>query len=214
MKCIFARGSKLLAMLAIMLQLTSHAAGSEPSPNDSRDWSVLAGVAVITNGDIGDILAGEFDRAEGDAGGELYLLTVNWTAHRFEIPYGGRLLKPQFEPYLTLTFVDQNNDSIFPDYNAGVGFRWVDFPWNRWIKTTFFMGLGLSYSSHIYQVDRDRHPDEDRSNLKFDWPIQFTFALPRWPQHQLVLLNDHQSGGHIFDEGGVNSVGLAYRYEF
>jgi hypothetical protein len=53
-----------------------------------------------------------------------------------------------------------------------------------------------------------------RSHLKFDWPIQFTFALPRWPQHQLVLLNDHQSGGHIFDEGGVNSVGLAYRYEF
>jgi hypothetical protein len=87
-------------------------------------------VAVITNGDIGDILAGEFDRAEGDAGGELYLLTVSWTAHRFEIPYGDRLLRPQFEPYLTLTFVDENKDSIFPDYNAGVGFSWVDFPWN------------------------------------------------------------------------------------
>jgi hypothetical protein len=130
MKCILARGSKRLAMLAFMLQLTSHAAGSEPSPKVSRDWSVLAGVAVITNGDIGDILAGEFDRAEGDAGGELYLLTVSWTAHRFEIPYGDRLLRPQFEPYLTLTFVDENKDSIFPDYNAGVGFSWVDFPWN------------------------------------------------------------------------------------
>jgi hypothetical protein len=63
-------------------------------------------------------------------------------------------------------------------------------------------------------VDRERHPGQDRSHLKFDWPIQVTFALPRWPQHQLVLFVDHQSGGHIFDEGGVNSYGIGYRFEF
>jgi hypothetical protein len=76
------------------------------------------------------------------------------------------------------------------------------------------MGIGLSYSSRVYAMDRERHPGEDRSHLKFDWPIQFTFALPKWPQHQLVIFNDHKSGGHIFDEGGVNSVGIGYRFAF
>ncbi len=179
-----------------------------------RDWSVQLGVSVISENDIGEILTGSFNPADGNAGGQNYSVTANWIARRFEIPCHGRTLRPQFEPYLTLTLVDQNHDSIFPDYNGGIGFRWVDFPWDKWLETTFFMGIGLSYSSEVYVVDRERHPGEDRSHLKFDWPIQLTFALPRWPQHQLVLFNDHQSGGHIFDEGGVNSLGIGYRFEF
>ena len=186
----------------------------EPPPCDSRDWSIQFGVAVISKSDIGQILTGGFNRADGDAGGLLYSLTVNWTAHRFKIPCFGRTLTPQFEPYLTLTLVDENSRSVFPDYNGGVGLRWVDFPWNKWIRTTFFMGIGLSYSSSIYTADLERHPGEDRSYLKFDWPIQFSLALPRWPQHQLVLFNDHQSGGHVFDQGGVNSFGMGYRFQF
>lgn len=186
----------------------------EPAPAALRNWSIQVGVSFISNNDIGDVLTGGLDRAVGDAGGQNYSLTLNWTAHRFGIPFRNGTLKPQFEPYLTLTLVDENGSSLFPDYNGGVGFRWVDFPWNKWLKTTFYMGIGLSYSSQVYAIDRERHPDEDRSHLKFDWPIQFTFALPRWPEHQLVLFNDHQSGGHIFDKGGVNSVGIGYRFEF
>jgi hypothetical protein len=186
----------------------------EPAPPPFRDWSVQFGVSIISESDIGEVLTGSFDRADGDAGGRNYSLMVNWIARRFEIPCHGRILRPQFEPYLTLTLVDQNHDSIFPDYNGGIGFRWVDFPWDQWLETTLFMGIGLSYSSEVYVVDRERHPGEDRSHLKFDWPIQLTFALPRWPQHQLVLFVDHQSGGHIFDEGGVNSYGIGYRFEF
>jgi hypothetical protein len=169
---------------------------------------------MISANDIGEILTGGFERAEGDAGGQLYSLTANWMAHRFKIRCLGHTFKPQFEPYATLTLVDENGSSLFPDYNAGIGFRWVDFPWDRWIETTFFMGIGLSYSGKVYLADRERHPDEDRSHLKFDWPIQFTFALRRWPQHQFVVFNDHQSGGHIFDEGGVNAFGFVYRFEF
>jgi hypothetical protein len=186
----------------------------EPAPRGSRDWSIQAGVAVISRSDIGEIFTGGLDRAVGEAGGEVYSLMLNWTAHRFEIPCRGRKLRPQFEPYVMLALVDEKDRSIFPDYNGGVGFRWVDFPWNKWVATSIFTGIGLSYSKYVYTIDRERHPGEDRSHLKFDWPIQLTFALPRWPQHQLVLFNDHQSGGHIFDGGGVNSFGIGYRFEF
>ena len=184
----------------------------EPTPR--RNWSVQASVAVISQISVEDIFTEGIEPAQGDARGLLYSLGLNWTAHRFSIPFRERRLTPQFEPYVRLTLVDQNSSSLFPDYNGGVGFRWVDFPWNRWLETTFFMGIGLSYSSQVYTVDRERHPGEERSHLKFDWPIQFTFALPRWRRHQLVLFVDHQSGGHIFDEGGVNSYGIGYRFEF
>jgi hypothetical protein len=123
-------------------------------------------------------------------------------------------LTPEVQPYVTLTLVDEKGSSLFPDYNGGVGVRWVNFPWNRWIKTSFFTGVGLSYSSQVFRTDRVRHAGEDRSHLKFDWPVQLTFALPRWPDRQIVIFNDHQSGGHVFDEGGCNSLGAGLRIEF
>jgi hypothetical protein len=186
----------------------------ERRARESWDWSVQAGFAIISGNNIGEIFSGDFNRARGDAGGCVYSLSVNWVAHRFEIPLRERMLRPRFEPYATVAVVDEEGGALFPDFNGGVGIRWVDFPWDRWIETTVFIGIGLSYSTQVYAIDRERHDGEDRSHLKFDWPIQVTFAIPRWPRHQLVLFNDHHSGGHVFDEGGVNSVGIGYRFEF
>ena len=68
----------------------------------------------------------------------------------------------------------------------------------------------------IDKIDQiiDRHRGEDRSNLKFSWPIQLSFALPDHEDHQLTLFISHHSGGHIFDAGGFNNIGLGYRREF
>lgn len=186
----------------------------EHQSHDPRDWSVQVGAGFITSQNIGEVFSDGPEAADGDAAGEIYSLSLGWVAHRFDIPFRDSALRPQFETYVTLTLVDEAGQGLFPDYNAGVGFRWMDFPWNRWVDTSFFMGIGLSYSSRVFTVDRERHPGEDRSHLKFDWPLQLTLALPRWPEHQLVLFNDHQSGGRILDRGGVNSVGLGYRLEF
>lgn len=226
-----ARHLYVLFLIQIALSWSAHAAeasgiseatdsglskgtGLEREASSARNWSVQASVAWITTSKIEEVLVGGINLAEGEAGGQLYSFTFSWTARRFEIPLRGRILTPRFEPYARLTLVDEKGGSFFPDYNAGVGFRWVDFPWNRWVKTGLFIGIGLSYSSKVYTVDREEHLGEERSHLKLDWPIELTFALPRWPRHQIVVFNDHQSGGHIFDEGGLNSVGIGYRYEF
>ena len=112
----------------------SEATAPLPSPAVKvRNFSLQFGVANLTSRNIGEILSGDVDSAEGDASGQLYSLTFSWTAHRFSIPVGKRTLTPQFEPYLALTIVDEDNRSPFPDYNGGVGFRWVNFPWNDWL---------------------------------------------------------------------------------
>jgi hypothetical protein len=212
---------KLLLLLLVALTvyadadgLADHPSAVRRSPDTASNWSLQIGAAFISQNNIGEVLSGQIEPADGETGGQSYSLTLTWIAHRFEIPFRDGALRPQFEPYFTLTLVDENGRSPFPDYNAGLGFRWVDFPWNDWVSTTFFTGLGLSYSTRVYAIDRQRHAGMDRSHLKLDWPLQFIFALPAWPQHQLVLFNDHHSGGHIFDEGGVNSLGIGYRLEF
>jgi hypothetical protein len=121
---------------------------------------------------------------------------------------------PQLESPVTLIIADERDRSPFLGYNAGIGIRWTDFPWNRHVATTAATALGLSYTEKIFAIERIRHPGRDRSHLKLYWPMQITFALPRHPRHQLILFNHHQSGGRIFDRGGMNAVGFGYRHVF
>ncbi len=93
---------------------------------------------------------------------------------------------PRLESSFTLEIVDENSRSPFLDFNATIGVRWVDFPWNDYVKTTFAMGIGLSYSEKIYLMDIVRHPGEERSHLKFNWPMQLTFARPGYEHRQCV----------------------------
>jgi hypothetical protein len=185
----------------------------DPS-GDSPAWKFEFGVAFITTNNIEDIPSGNIDIADGSAGGEIYVLTASKQLGEFEFNVGGCSFHPQLELPLTLEIVNESGRDPFLDYNAALMLRWVDFPWNKYVKTSFSMGLGLSYSSKIYQVDKDRHPDDDRSHLKFNWPIQMSLALPNHPDHELLLFILHQSGGHVFDDGGVNSVGFGYRTSF
>lgn len=177
-------------------------------------WAFETGVSFLTENTIDELLLGDASLANGRAGGEVYAFTLSRRLGRFRLGIGTSEFHPEFELPLTLEVVDENGRDPFLDFNAALLVRWTEFPWNERLRTTFATGVGLSYSEHVYQVDIDRHPGEDRSHLKFHWPIQLTFAHPEHPRHQLMLYLTHQSGGHIFDEGGVNSVGFGYRFGF
>ncbi|MEX1048129.1 MAG: hypothetical protein WED15_01280 [Akkermansiaceae bacterium] len=183
-------------------------------PAESERWAFELGVAFITANSNTEIVLGQVNIPDDPAGGKIYSLTASRLLGELEWRAWDRVFRPTVELPLTLEVVDENARSPFPDYNASILVRWVDFPWQDQVRTTVGMGIGLSYSSKIYAMDKKRHPGEDRSHLKLNWPIQMTLAFPQWPEHQLLLFFVHQSGGHIFDQGGVNSLGLGYRYGF
>lgn len=184
-------------------------------PSDGRRcWSFEAGVAFITSNSINDFTLGDFDIEDGPAGGEIYSLTAARRLGQFELELWGHTFHPQLELPLTLEIIDENSRSPFYGLNASLVVRWEEFPWNHVIKTTLATGVGLSYDDKIYLIDISRHPGEDRSHLKFNWPIQLTFSLPAHPDHQLMVYIAHQSGGEIFDTGGVNSLGIGYRFSY
>jgi hypothetical protein len=135
--------------------------------------------------------------------------------HQFHWNVGAVTLRPELEVPGRITVVDENSGKLIPDLNIGLVLRWRDFPWNRFLRTTLAVGGGLSYSFQPLTADIQRHPEDDsRSRLKFWLPIEFTVALPQFPQHQWVAFIDHQSGGEILDRGGVDVWGLGYRIEF
>lgn len=182
---------------------------------EARLWSFEFGVAVISDNTVADYTEPKLNKLHGPGGGLTYNFTVARRIHEFDWRIGPVHLRPQIEVPARLTLVDENTGRVIPDLNLGVVLRWQDFPWNRWVRTTLSAGPGMSYSFQVWTADWQRHEDDDdRSRLKFWLPIEFTVALPRWREHQLVAFIDHQSGGTLFDRGGVDAWGLGYRFEF
>jgi len=181
---------------------------------DPHNWSFEYGLAFITPGTIDEVALGKTRISDGPAGGQIHLLTAAYRLAEPTLKIGNCEFKPLLEMPLTLGIVDENGRSPWLNYSATFQVRWRDFPWNHVISTTASMGLGLAYSEKIFLMDTENHPTRYRSHVKFNWPIELTFALPQFPQHQLTAFIMHQSGGWIFDRGGVNDVGFGYRYGF
>jgi hypothetical protein len=171
---------------------------------EKRSWAFQAGVALITNNTINDIIHGRIDVDDGPAGGEVYAFTASKRLGELRIELGDHVFTPQLEIPLTLEIVDERSRRPFLDYNAAFAVRWIDFPWNNLVSTQFAMGIGLYFSERIWQMDRVGREERYRSRLKFDWPISLTLAHPHHPEHQLLLFILHQSGGHFFDRAGVS----------
>jgi hypothetical protein len=184
-----------------------------PALTNHGRWSFEFAVGIIGDTTPGDYLSLGFDRYDGPGGGQTYNFTAAYEAYAFDWKIGNRRFRPSIEVPFMLTLVDQDDGDVIPDFNLGAVVRWRDFPWNRWVYTTLAVGAGLSYSTELWTADIGRHPDDDdRSQWKFWMPIEFTLALPRHPRHQLVLFIDHQSGGTLFDKGGIDAWGLGYRF--
>jgi hypothetical protein len=203
-------------LVSVLLPTATASAGAAVEvPDDSeffKRWAFEYGVAFITSQNIEQLLSGELDFDDGAAGGEIHHFTASYLLAEPEWCLLGNVYRPALELPLTLGIVDENGRSPFLDYSASFNVRWRDFPWNAHVRTSFSMGIGLTWSRQVYAMDVQRHPEDERSKWKFNWPIQLTLAHPEHPEHQFLLFIAHQSGGRIFDRGGVNSLGFGYRF--
>jgi hypothetical protein len=183
-----------------------------PSWRNLDRWSFQAGVGFITGSSVDEIATGQTELAHGKSGGEVYLVQVSYEAAQLDPTLFGHRVALDLELPLVLGVVDEVGSQPFMQYSGGITLRWKTFPWNRWLYTNLETGIGLTYSQHVLATARERHPDREWSHLEFYWPVQLMLAHPRHRDHQLVLFLHHHSGGWIFHEGGVNTLGLGYRY--
>ncbi len=108
------------------------------------------------------------------------------------------------------------------EYNAVLILRWLKFPWNRYLLTSFAFGDGLSYATKEPPVEVNQHSinhGDDYNSSKFLNYMMFelTFALPQLPEWNAILRVHHRSGmfGLINGvSGGSNFLGAGIKYDF
>lgn len=108
------------------------------------------------------------------------------------------------------------------EYNALLILRWLEFPWNRYLVTSFAFGDGLSYATKEPPIEMNQHnknhgTENETSKLLNYMLFELAFALPQYQQFNVVLRIHHRSG--IFGlingvSGGSNFIGAGVKYYF
>jgi hypothetical protein len=101
------------------------------------------------------------------------------------------------------------------EFDGAIIARWLSFPWDRYVDTSFAVGEGFSIASEKSELEQRLHEESSRflNYLLFE----FTFAHPEYKALSLVTRLHHRSGirGLINDvHGASNSMAVGLRYEF
>jgi hypothetical protein len=94
-------------------------------------------------------------------------------------------------------------------------FRWLLFPWDKYLDTSFAAGAGLSYATSVPKIEAKNY--DETSRLLGALMFEFAFSLPQVPQWSLVTGIHHRSGaGGVFNgvQGASNAWAMGIRYRF
>ena len=81
--------------------------------------------------------------------------------------------------------------------------RWTRFPWNQYLRTSIAITSGPSFA-----VDLPR-TNKNATVLNYFSP-QITFAMPQYPQYELMVQIHHRSNVVDFGKGGTPDPGWQF----
>ncbi len=113
------------------------------------------------------------------------------------------------------TVRDGKNEPTIYEFDPYMIFRWANFPWNKYLNTSFALAEGVSYVTSVPAVEKK---DNDNTKRFLNYLIvELTFAAAEFPRLQLVARIHHRSGAFgLYHAGntGSNDLGLGLRYLF
>ena len=101
------------------------------------------------------------------------------------------------------------------EFNVVAYLRWLVFPWDAYLDTSFAAGTGLSYATPVPKIEAKNYDEAVR--LLGALMFELAFSLPRVPQWSLITRLHHRSGaGGVFDgvRGASNAWAMGIRYSF
>ena len=101
------------------------------------------------------------------------------------------------------------------EFNGVAYFRWLPFPWDAYLDTSFAAGAGLSYATSVPEIEEKNH--DKATQFLGALMFELAFSLPRLPQWSLITRLHHRSGaGGLFSgvSSASNSWGIGIRYSF
>ena len=172
------------------------------STAEEGDWGLTVYGARLTDGDLDNTATFRFDFEDA------YLLAAALSRRIYTYR---DLLDFELEGQVAKHFDEQDHW----EFNALGISRWLPFPWDNYIDTSFAMGLGISYATETPEIEKKNHTDTNQllSYLLFE----AAFGLPDVPQWEVVARIHHRSGAFgLFNgvTGASNAWGVGMRYNF
>jgi hypothetical protein len=187
-----------LLLISLSTPFVAHAQG------ESKDYSITVFGAVMTDGALPEsaFLTASFDKDFKFAAVAAAKKVGNLFA-RIDIELEGQVVK-------------HLEGQHHWEFNALVVARWLRFPWNDIVKTTFAVGEGLSLAAETPAFEEKYHGAETNPLLNY-LMFELDFTLPAHPRWSVVTRLHHRSGIYGFFngvDGASNALALGIRYHF
>ena len=103
------------------------------------------------------------------------------------------------------------------EFNGLGAIRWLPFPWDKYIDTSFAAGAGLSYAAETPKVEEERRGDGQTAQLLTYLMLELELAMPGSRHWSFVSRIHHRSGAFgLFNgvTGASNAWGFGIKYQF
>jgi hypothetical protein len=110
-----------------------------------------------------------------------------------------------------------NGRQSHEEINGAVTLRWLPFPWDRYLDTSFAFGNGLSYATAEPPLEILDSDEKKSSQWLYYLFVEIAFAHPDHRQWDFFIRTHHRSGvfGLFHDvNSGSNFIGPGIRYRF
>lgn len=173
------------------------------SANAQKDWAATLYTGRLTDGNLSETATGNFKFEDAYYVGLGLKRQLYTYRHYINLELEGQAKK---------FFQDQDH----MEFGLLGYIRWLPFPWDQYIQTSFAVGAGLSYATSVPEIEEKNN--DDTARLLGALSFEFTFALPTVPDWSLVagILHHRSGAGGLFSgvTGASNGLGMGLRYNF
>ena len=193
-----------LVVFALLLCFGSGALADDEKTKDDKKkykWFLTVYGGAHAQDDIGDVFAFKAKFEDND------YIVVAALAREFW----------RFKKYISFEVEGQigkhfNNDTFW-EFNGVIIGRWHEFPWNRYVDTSFAVGDGLSYHTQVSKVEKE--DDEDAQKTLNYLLFELALGLPQYPRWDMVVRIHHRSSIFgLYGAGGSNYVTGGIKFSF
>jgi hypothetical protein len=187
----------MYALALIFLGLVPYSAA-----HAEGDWALTLYSGRMTDADLTNMATFDFEFED------VYLIDLGLSRKIYTFQdYFNIELEGQIAKYVG----DQDNW----EFDLVAYFRWLLFPWDDYLDTSFAAGAGLSYATSVPAIEARHY--EDTARFLGALMFELDFSLPHVLQWSMVTGIHHRSGaGGVFSgvHGASNAwvVGIRHRF--
>ena len=103
------------------------------------------------------------------------------------------------------------------ELNGSFTLRWLPFPWDKYLDTSFAFGNGLSYAFEEPELEIIENEENETSQWLYYILVELAFQVPKQNHWDVFVRIHHRSS--VFTlinnvDAGSNFLGLGLRYRF